>query len=532
MRVSAPQSPSHKTVVSLKKRVIPAITVYGDSADKALSKLFWGLIPGYDVRLVLPESREDLLKEAYNSALVFIAVDDVSDENIRLSRELAAAEGVVADIIAITKEPEIRERLHIFSHGFDNIFNRQIVEQQFFHNIFIHKLKKGIMRLNARLQEDEYRTLQGFLSISPDFYIVFDRQKRVYFVSDLYPKTYPDHAEKFVRGTPSQRVFEAISQEMNISEDNPCYAEAQNFWFSLTGQYEVCLENGRYLRMTAVPLPSGEGTIVSTTDITDYKLQEKALAEKQVLLEDALTKEQEASSLQKQFISMVSHEFRTPLSIVDGNAQILERRLESLSGEEIRRRLKAIRSAVSRTVSMMEAVLSSNLLKTGRLDLVPEHFNIKEVIAELCGEQMDISKGLVLDQDIDGLPDEVFLDRKMFILILTNLLSNAVKFGGDPPYVKVSGQTGKEEKTGKSCIFLSVEDNGVGIPENELGLIFDRFYRATTSSGRPGSGIGLSLVHDLTKLHGGNITVESTVGKGSRFVILLPVTLGESPKVS
>ncbi len=502
--------------VSMKKKPLPAVTVYGEG-EKAqeLSKLLYALIPGQQVRFVTPATREDLLTEVYHSAIVFIMVNDPSDANISLARELSEMPGVVADIIAITPVQEIRQRLHMLTYDFDNIFNWEIMATEDFRYIFEHKLKKGIMRLQARIQEDEYKSFQGFLSVSPDAFIIFDKNKRILFVSDHYHKLYRNSAEVLVRGTPVGQMFEAAARESGVSADDPRYKEAKKFWMNLEGQFEFHYSPTKVLRITAVPMPSGEGTIVTTTDISLYKKQERALAEKQEELQAALHNEQEASSLQKQFISMVSHEFRNPLTIVDGNAQIMQRRIETLKPEEVQKRLKTIRSAVSRLVHMMEAVLSSSMLKTGKLDLYREDFDVGALIRELVQEQADLASRHKITCELVYMPPLANLDRKVLTIILTNLLSNAVKFCKDNPIVAVNARMDVKDN-----LIISVEDMGIGIPQNELRHIFDRFYRATTSSGIPGSGVGLALVKELVTLHGGEITVQSIIGTGTRFEVI------------
>lgn len=505
--------------VNLRKNNVPLISIYGDSEDRTLTKLIWSYIPGYDVRVTNPQTPEELYEEAYNSAVVFVVVSDHLDKNLKISEDLSNIKGVVADIIAITPEQDIRNRLHILSSKFDAIYNLEILDSNEFRKIFLHKLKKGVMRLNARLQEDEYETFLGFLSVSADAFIVFDKQKRIFYVSDHYLQLYPASASQFIRGTPVQKVFEAVAEEMGVKQEDPRYLDSMEFWTRLAGEHEFKLDNGAHFRMTAVDLPGGQGTIVSTTNITSYKNQEQALAEKQAELERALQAEQEASSLQKQFISMVSHEFRTPLAIVDGNAQILERRLVDIAPEEAKKRLKTIRSAVSRTVNMMEAVLSSNLLKTGKLDVYIENFPLKDLIVQLCTEQSDLARDHDIRVNVEKLPDLLPVDKKIMTLVLTNLLANAVKYTPNDPHIRVDAICEHNE------LVITIQDNGLGIPPEEIPRIFERFYRASTSAGIPGSGVGLSLVHDLIKVHKGNIRIDSEVGTGTIVTVKLPVNL-------
>jgi signal transduction histidine kinase len=495
--------------VDLRKRVLPAITIFGDSHGKDLAKILWGLVAGQDIRFLTPQSEDELFIHAYHSALVFIVTENLEDQKLNMAKRVWEYPGVVADIIAITPEPEIRQRLHMMAHDFDAIFNWEILQLPEFKRVFDQKLRKGILRLQARIHQDEYRAFQGFLSASADAFIVFDKERKVFFASDHYLSLYPKNAHGFTRGVAVQRVFEAMADEMGIRKGHEYYQPMKEFWLGMKGQREFQLDDGRHMRMIAQSLPDDQGTIISMTDITDYQVQRHKL-------ETALSNEQEASALQKQFISMVSHEFRTPLTIVDGNAQILERRIDKMEREEVGTRLKRIRSAVSRLVSMMEAVLSSNMLRTGKLDLHLEEFDLKELIEEMCEEQQDLSRDHIIRAVFENMPPTIIMDRKVMTLIMTNLLSNAVKFSIENPFINVTVNYTPDE------LCIHVQDNGIGIPQNELPRIFDRFYRATTSSGITGSGVGLSLVYDLVNLHKGTVEVQSDIGKGTKFTLHFP----------
>jgi alanyl-tRNA synthetase len=150
--------------------------------------------------------------------------------------------------------------------------------------------------------------------------------------------------------------------------------------------------------------------------------------------------------------------------------------------EEAKRRVKTIRSAVSRTVNMMEAVLSSNLLKTGKMDVYIELFSLKELVIQLCQEQADLARSHEITVDVEKLPDVMMLDKKILTLVLTNLLANAVKYTpNDKPVISVSSRIDKDD------LIIEIQDNGVGIPESEINKIFERYYRASTSAGIQGS---------------------------------------------
>lgn len=507
-----------RVLVELKKKPVPAISVFGDTDGKAVAKLLWSYLGGWEVRLITPEDEDLLRHEAENCALLFIVINTPDDPKVLISRILSSDSDVVADVVAITRTNDPELRLKIQAQGFDNIIGWDQLETEEFRHLFYHKLRKGIVRLNARIKEKEYKSFQAYLSAAADAFIVFDQDRKLFFVSRLFREAYPKSAEILIRGVPVQRAFEAMAEEMGINKDDPQYKTIKEFWLTLAGQMELELDAGHNVRMTAVAMPDGQGTIVSMTDISDYKTQERYLAEKQSALESALESEQEASNLQKQFISMVSHEFRTPLAIIDGNAQMLQRRQNEMKPEDVMKRTKTIRSAVSRLVHMMEAVLSSNMLKTGRLDVFPEPMNLAQMIQELCDEQADLAKDHQFETKLDQLPQLLRLDRKIMTLVITNLLSNAVKYSQQDPKIAIEAK-----KEGKNII-ICVTDNGVGIPSEELPQVFNRFYRASTAGTIPGTGLGLSLARELVQLHGGAIDVISEVGKGSIFRVILPYT--------
>lgn len=530
-------------IIDLRKKEVPLITIYGDGDDEdyAFTQLIWRLIPGYDVSVATPKTRDELILNAYNSALVFIMVGEGDDETIsaNLAKTLAKTEGVVADVIAMTTHPDIRARLHILSARFDAIYNLHIVGSEEFRKIFNHKLAKGIMRLASRKQEDEYRAFLGYLSVSADAFIVFDSLKRIFYVSPQYQLLFSKGREMLTRGQHAQKMFDAMVLEMSLGPENEDFEHIFNFWNTLSGELEVSLgfeereqdfesqstehvdNKKNFYRLTATSLPEGQGILVSITNITSYKQQEHQLARQQQELSRALAAEQEASSLQKQFISMVSHEFRNPLAIIDGNAQIIEKFGEKITGGELKQRLKTIRAAVSRTIGMMETLLSSNLLRTGKLDLNREIFNLPDLIRDICEEQANLSSGhmiLVQNEIIQG---DVCLDKKFMTIIITNLLSNALKFTpvqGGQVIIKLS----EKQQNDQLFIEIAVQDNGRGIPPSDMTHIFQKFFRASNATGIAGSGVGLSLVRDLVHLHEGEITVESQLNQGTVFKAIFP----------
>lgn len=225
------------------------------------------------------------------------------------------------------------------------------------------------------------------------------------------------------------------------------------------------------------------------------------------------------------FFSNVSHEFRTPLTLMLGPldealaapVQDLPQRRDDLA--------MAHRSGL-RLLRLVNMLLDFSRLEAGRLQASYEPVDLAGFTAELASEfRAAIEKaGLQLTVDCPQLAQPVWIDRDMWEKIVLNLVSNAFKFTLDGGItVRVSQRDGRA--------VLSVEDTGIGIPAHELPQVFERFHRIEGARGRTheGTGIGLALVQELAKLHGGSVEVKSTLGTGSIFAVSVPLGTGHLP---
>ena len=252
--------------------------------------------------------------------------------------------------------------------------------------------------------------------------------------------------------------------------------------------------------------------------------QSASLADAGILanqLEQALAKEKELNELQRQFISMVSHEFRTPLTIIDSTAQRMMRRRGRLTPDEFQQRTGKIRSAVKRMTMLVESTLSVARLDAGKFEMNPRYIDAGELVADNCRLQQEISASHDISVDVGAISGPIFADPYLFNHIFTNLLSNAVKYSPDGCKIEVRGWMEDEQ------FLVSIRDHGMGISDNDVPRLFERFFRAGTSTGIAGTGIGLHLVKQLVDLHGGSIEVESVEGEGSTFTIRLPIRPAE-----
>lgn len=219
------------------------------------------------------------------------------------------------------------------------------------------------------------------------------------------------------------------------------------------------------------------------------------------------------------FFSNVSHEFRTPLTLMLGPLE------ELLSGDssavEMRRQVELAHRNGTRLLRLVNSLLDFSRIEAGRVRAAYQATNLATFTAEIASSFRSAIEraGLVLDIDCQSLPEPVYVDRDMWEKVVLNLLSNAFKF-------TMEGRIGISialSADGRSAV-VQIIDTGVGIPEYEMPKLFERFHRVEGSRGRSfeGSGIGLALVQELVKLHGGEITAESKAGHGTTFTISLP----------
>jgi signal transduction histidine kinase len=242
-------------------------------------------------------------------------------------------------------------------------------------------------------------------------------------------------------------------------------------------------------------------------------------------LREAYERLGELDQLKSDFIAIASHELRTPLSLILLYAAMLREQM----GEEAGPQLDAVLQAAMRLKNTIETMLNLRYLETGQMEMVPVCFDLRDEVRKACESHVAIAEtgGLVLRTD---LPDEevpILADEEKVRVILDNLISNAVKF--TPPGGEV--RVALLSKGGE--IEVAVADTGVGIPQEELERVFDCFYQVEGHMTRRhgGMGLGLSIVKGLVELHGGRVWAESTLGRGSRFVVVLPATPPEMAPV-
>jgi PAS domain S-box-containing protein len=275
----------------------------------------------------------------------------------------------------------------------------------------------------------------------------------------------------------------------------------------------------QWLTWTAVPTPEGLLYAVAR-DITTRGQPEQARAH-------SLAREQTAVLGQNQdLLASICHDVQQPLTVILGQIQLLQRQLargEPLNAERLGPRLTHIFAAATRMRHTTQDLVDMALDESGRpLMLVLAKTELVALTREAVGEHELVSDAhqFLFEAEVPTL--EATVDETRVHRVLGNLLSNAVKYSphGGPVHVSVKRLHGPN---GKSAL-LSVRDEGVGIPPDDLPHIFDRFHRGANVVGRfLGSGLGLANARELVEMHGGTISAESQAGKGSKFVVRLPL---------
>jgi signal transduction histidine kinase len=255
-------------------------------------------------------------------------------------------------------------------------------------------------------------------------------------------------------------------------------------------------------------------------------LRSRELAAANRDLREANAKLGELDAAKTAFFSNVSHEFRTPLTLMLGPIEdSLGDSAETL-GPRQKARLELVRDNSLRLLKLVNALLDFSRIEAGRMRASYAPLDVASLTSKLAGMFQSACEkaGLRLVVDTPPLSGPLWVDRDMWEKIVPNLVSNAFKF-------TLAGEIAVRLREEPTEAVLEVSDTGIGIPESERHLIFDRFHRVASATARTheGTGIGLSLVRDLVELHGGRVTVESTMGRGTTFRIAIPKGYGHLP---
>jgi signal transduction histidine kinase len=252
-----------------------------------------------------------------------------------------------------------------------------------------------------------------------------------------------------------------------------------------------------------------------TAELREANLSLAAAREEALRL---LARERELSELKSEFVSLVSHEFRTPLEIILSSADNLERYHDRLPSEKRQQLLQSIHKSVRRMSGMMEEVLLLGRLETDRMTFKPAVFALAGFCRRVCDEiESATGRRTPIQLQLEGAPEQAHGDESLLRHIFTNLLSNAVKYS--PPEAPVDFRVERQD----GLAMCRIVDRGCGIPEADRKRLFQAFHRGSNVRQIPGTGLGLLIVQRCVDLHGGEVALESVEGQGTTFTVRLPL---------
>lgn len=228
----------------------------------------------------------------------------------------------------------------------------------------------------------------------------------------------------------------------------------------------------------------------------------------------SLEKEKELSQLKSRFVSMASHEFRTPLSSIQLSAVLIERYAQQFGNANITKHIGKIKNSVGNLTGILNDFLSLERLEAGKIEPVFVPFNVVRFSEEITEEMQLVAKqNQTIIYQHTGTGNMVKLDQLLLKNCIINLISNAIKYSGENTFIEFNTAINAE------ILSVTIKDNGIGIPDSDQKHLFEAFFRAHNTGNIPGTGLGLNIVTRYVGLMNGQIQFSSTVNQGTSFTL-------------
>lgn len=369
------------------------------------------------------------------------------------------------------------------------------------------------------LQESELKFRQLAENIHQVLWILNPQDQRILYISPAYDEIWQRSRDQLYQDP------DYFVDSIHIEDRNYVKSLLKNIIKGFDIEYRILRADGeiRWIQNRAFPLKNDQGEVYRITgiaeDITDRKQAETDI-------QNALEKERELSDLKSRFISMTSHEFRTPLAVISSSAGILKDFGAKLNEEKKKQHLDRIQTYVKHTTTLLDDILLLNQVEVGKLAFNPNSLNLIQfcqvLVEELQLSTSDHQINFLIKVDDDAqlnLLNNANMDEKLLRQILINLLSNAIKYSPDGKDVIF------ELNFDNNSVIFTVIDQGIGIPKEEQEFLFESFHRAKNVGNIPGTGLGLSIVKKCVNLHGGNVSLSSIIDVGTTFTVVIPFQL-------
>lgn len=223
-------------------------------------------------------------------------------------------------------------------------------------------------------------------------------------------------------------------------------------------------------------------------------------------------KERELNQLKTRFVSMASHEFRTPLSSIQLSASLINKYVEKQDSESVEKHTSKIKNAINNLTTILNDFLSLEKLEAGKVEVNKQSFDIFTFAEEIAEEmQLMTKQKQLIVYEHQGTTSQVFLDQNLLKNCIINLISNAIKYSGEDTMIQFNSIVNENE------LIIDVKDNGIGIPATEMDNLFEPFFRAHNTGDIPGTGLGLNIVKRYVGLMNGTCTCTSEQNVGTTF---------------
>ncbi len=362
------------------------------------------------------------------------------------------------------------------------------------------------VRNRTRDLEAERRRVVDAIDTAPDGFAAFDSNGRLILVNPQFASLLPLPGQVPSQG---QSLESLLDQIRSVTRPDTEQADPQEITADDGAQYDLEVPGRGWVQMTLRRTDDG-GQVLRLADITSYKDAARSL-------EHSLQRERGVSEFYRSFAAMASHQFRTPLAIIDSGLQRLLRRGEDMGRETRQQRYRQLRDAVAHMTRLIENALTSARLEGGHVAASTSLCDLRPLVERAIETQHLITPDnpIHLEVEPDG-PVFARCDHALVEQILANLLSNAGKYSPETSAIEVELRSTREKT------LCRVTDHGIGIPVEDQPRLFDRFFRARNAKRHRGIGLGLGIARQLATIQGGDLSVRSREGKGSTFTLELP----------
>lgn len=424
---------------------------------------------------------------------VSVIVQDVTDRvQMRLSLEQ------VNDALEMRVEERTAALRKVNDVLQAEIIERKRIEEQ------LRTSEEQLRQLTENIREVFFLTTPDFsqmIYISPVYQEVWGRSTKSLYEqpSSWLESIHPEDRDRVTQALHKQSLGEANFQE----------------------EYRIVRPDSsvRWMGVRAFPVVNEAGITIRIAGIAE-DITERQRVQAEIL--NALAQEKELSDLKSRFITVTSHEFRTPLTTIHSSAELLEHYRHKWSDEKQQMHLHRIQGSVKYMTKLLNDVLILGKTDAGKLALSLEPINLELFCVTLVKElQLNQPELSVINISYEWEPtldaQEIYLDKQLLQQILENVLSNAIKYSSSEETIEVKLKGNREQIT------LEIRDRGIGIPLDDQDRLFEAFHRGTNVGTIPGTGLGLTIVKKCVDIHQGNIDINSIIGVGTTVTVTLPI---------